>query len=76
MVFSVATGWTVRGLKPGCGQGIFSKTAQTVLGLHTLLLSGYRASLQGKKWQRLEVNHSPPSSVEVKSELKSVSAPP
>ena len=63
-------GWTVRGLKPGCGKGIFSKTTQTGMGPQTLLLSGYRAPFQGVKWQRREVNHSPPSSVEVKERVE------
>ena len=45
-------------------------------GLPTLLFDGYWGFFQGIKWPGHEIDHSPPSSAEVKDEWSCISAAP
>jgi len=54
---------------------LFSKTSDRLWGLPRLLFSRYRCSFAGVKRPGLEVDHCPPSSVEVKNECCYTSTP-
>jgi hypothetical protein len=60
-----ATGWTVRGSKPGVGE-IFRARSDRPWGLPTLVHNGYRISFPGVKCQGRDVS---PSSAKVKERV-------
>ena len=68
-VLRLATGWTVRGSNPGGGE-IFRTSPDRPWGPPSLLYHGYRVSFRGAKRPERDVDHSPPSSAEVKERVK------
>jgi hypothetical protein len=70
-------GWTVRGSNPSSGKRFSPpKRPDRLWGPPSLLLKGYWGSFPEVTWSVREVNHSPPSSAEVKNEWRYTSAPP
>jgi hypothetical protein len=67
---NLATGWTVRGSNPGRGKIFFSspKRPDGLWGPPSLLFNGYRGFFPGVKRPGRQINHSPPSSAEIKNE--------
>ena len=61
----LTTGWKVRGLNPGGGE-IFHIRPDRPWGPPSLLYNGYQVSFQGVQRLGRGVDHTPPSSVEVK----------
>jgi hypothetical protein len=56
--------WTVRGSNPGGGE-IFRTCRDRLRDPPSLLYNGYRVFLRGKVRPGCDIDHSPPSSVEV-----------
>jgi len=61
----IATGWTVRGSNPGCGE-MFRTRPDRPSGPPSLAYNVYRVSFPWVKRPDRDINHSPPSSAEVK----------
>jgi hypothetical protein len=72
-----ATGWTVRTSNPVKSKGFFSllKCPPRLWGGHNLLFRGYEDAFAGWKRPGRDVDHSPPSSAEVKNEYSCTPAP-
>jgi len=71
-------GWMAHVLNPGVGKRFLSspKHPDYHWGSPSLFLNGCLGSFLGVKWPGCEVDHSPPSSVEVKNEWSCTSPPP
>ena len=66
-----------RGSNPSRSTRFYSpKRPDRLWGPPSLLLNGYRVSFPRVKWPLREVNHSPPSSAEVKNKWSYTSTPP
>jgi hypothetical protein len=68
----------VRGFNPGRGKrfSVLQNFPDQLWGPPKLQFNGYQGSFLGVKWPGCEVDHSPPSSAEVKNECNYTSAPP
>jgi len=71
-------GWEIWGLNPGKGKKFFSspKCPDWLWGPTILLYRGYWGFFKEVKQPGCEVDHSPPSSAEVKNEWSCTSNPP
>jgi hypothetical protein len=63
---------------PGRGKilSLLQNNPDWLFGTPSLIFSGYPGSTKGVKWLGHDVNHSPPSSPEVKNEWSYTFAPP
>jgi hypothetical protein len=71
----LATGWKIRNSNPGRGKRFLS-SPDWIWDPPSLLFNKYRDSYLRAKRPEREVDHSPPSSAEVKNEWSYTSAPP
>jgi hypothetical protein len=77
VVGTMTVGWTTGGSNRGRGKRFFSflNRPDRLWGPHSLLFNGYRSSLPGVKRPGPEVNHSSPSTAEIKNEYAHISTP-
>ena len=70
--------WMIQGSNPGRENTFFSPLRHTewLWSALSLRLNGHRGSFLWVTWLGCELDHSPPSSAEVKNERKYISSPP